>query len=258
MGEELGMHDGAVRFRRLRFFRSRKDPDHHLNANDLLFSCLEFEMSKNENPSLFELWVLARKWSPASAPLAKIRTINHSHKIIIIIYCLILSVDTMFPVIRRSLNRSCLLPTMVARAGVIVRTNMYSPISSFRQVDPEKIFDEIDSLDGVIDKAEFLWALDQLCYNDLVKVHKAAEAYLAYLENKLQTVQKMEGDIVELEAAYAEKQDAYNNIRLMTAADIDALFDKSQMKKKDLKDSLGELKSLIAEAHSTLHIEREN
>jgi hypothetical protein len=125
-------------------------------------------------------------------------------------------------------------------------------------VDPEKIFDEIDSPDGVIDKAEFLWALDRLCYSDLVKVHKAAEAYLAYLEKKLQTVEKMESDILELEAACVEKQDAYNNIRLMTAADIDALFDKSQMKKENLKDSLGELKSLIAEAHSTLHIERES
>jgi hypothetical protein len=165
----------------------------------------------------------------------------------------------MFPVIRQSLNRSCLLPTMVARAGVIVRTNMYSPLSSFRQVDPEKIFDEIDTdKDGVINKAEFLWALDRLCYTDLVKVHKAAETNLASLEKKLKTVEKMEGDIVELEAAYAEKQNAYNNIGLMTAADIDALFDKSQIKKKDLKDSLGELKSLIAEAHSMFHIERGN
>jgi hypothetical protein len=129
---------------------------------------------------------------------------------------------------------------------------MYSPLGFKEAANIDRIFEEIDTeKNGVISKEEFKAALERMNYYDLLKVHKSVHANL---EKKIAVVEKIEKGMVELEAAYEEKQKAYSNVGMMTGAEIDALFDKSKMKKKEVKVSVGELRGLIAQAKDMFHI----
>jgi aryl-alcohol dehydrogenase-like predicted oxidoreductase len=131
-----------------------------------------------------------------------------------------------------------------ARLGGSVRTNMYSPMSSYDyDIDPEAIFDEIDTNgDGVISKEQFVEALNRLNYSDLLRIHKAANANM---EEKLKTITEIEKNMEALAEANAKKQQAYSNVGNMTGTEIDALFDVSKLKKKEIHTLLGDLRDLI-------------
>lgn len=110
----------------------------------------------------------------------------------------------------------------------------------------DEIFDEIDAdKNGVISKDEFKAALERMSYYDLIKVQQAAHANL---EKKLEVVAKIENHMGELEANYEKKQAAYSNVGMMTASEIDALFEESKSKKKDIRTCLEEIKDLVAKA----------
>jgi adenylosuccinate synthase len=75
-----------------------------------------------------------------------------------------------------------------------------------------------------------------------------AKDQLDRLAKKMAHVEDIEQHVAALEANYAVKQEAYHNIGMNTAADIDALFADSKLKKDNIKNSLTELKTLINEA----------
>lgn len=118
-------------------------------------------------------------------------------------------------------------------------------------MDLSKLFDQVDGdKDGAIDKHEFLMALQLVKYEDFMKTQADAKENLERLAKKMATVEKLEQHLAELEETYQVKQEAYNNIGLKTAAEIDALFADSKLKKDNIKSSIGELKSLIYEARA--------
>lgn len=115
------------------------------------------------------------------------------------------------------------------------------------------MFDQIDAdHDGAISKQEFLKALESMHYGELIQVHEAAKRNLDALGKKLETIEAIEGHMKDLEAMYEEKHDAYNNIGMTTASDIEFLFSKSRSKKDDIKDSLGELRTLVEDARDIM------
>jgi hypothetical protein len=75
-----------------------------------------------------------------------------------------------------------------------------------------------------------------------------AKDQLDRLAKKMSHVEELERHVADLEANYAVKHDAYNNIGMQTAAEIDALFADSKLKKDSMKNTLSELKALINEA----------
>lgn len=75
-----------------------------------------------------------------------------------------------------------------------------------------------------------------------------AKDLLDRLAKKMAHVEDIEQHVAALEENYAVKQEAYNNIGMNTAAEIDALFADSKLKKDNIKNSLSELKTLIKEA----------
>ena len=117
------------------------------------------------------------------------------------------------------------------------------------ELDPNKIFDKVDTnQDNMINRDEFLHALESIQYDELLKLHEIAKNNLANLSKKLHTVKLIEKHLQDLENVYEEKQNIYNNVGWETSADIDALFQKSKTSKNDMKDALSELKDLIEEA----------
>ena len=79
-----------------------------------------------------------------------------------------------------------------------------------------------------------------------------AKDQLDRLAKKMSHVEDLERHVAELEANYSVKHEAYNNIGMKTAAEIDALFADSKLKKDNIKNSLTELKKLIHEAREIL------
>lgn len=129
-----------------------------------------------------------------------------------------------------------------------------SPSSSSavtRPIDPSKLFDQVDGdKDGTIDKHEFLTALQMVNYENVMKAQEQAKENLNRLTRKMATVEKLEQYLADLESNHELKQQAYNNIGMSTAAEIDALFAESKLKKDHIKDSIRELKSMIHEARA--------
>ena len=117
------------------------------------------------------------------------------------------------------------------------------------EMNPNKIFDKVDTNnDNFISRDEFLEALGSIQYDELLKIHEIAKNNLQSLSKKLDTVNRIETHLQELEQTYDEKQTIYNNVGWETSADIDALFAKSKSTKSEMKDALTELKELIEEA----------
>jgi hypothetical protein len=130
---------------------------------------------------------------------------------------------------------------------------MYNPIK-FDAIDPDKIFDEIDVTGtGTISREEFKAALSRLRYSDLLKIHEAAEANLRALDTKLETLDKIEKDLNELNSISKQKKQAYNNVGFTTAADLDALFDESRLTRKRVHSNVSELKGNISQARDAYY-----
>ena len=126
-----------------------------------------------------------------------------------------------------------------------VRSNMYAPLKSI-EADPDLIFDELDTDgDGFITKEEFRTALSRLSYGEVLKLHEAVHANL---EAKLQAVENIERNMKDLNELYEKKKQAYHNVGFMTAAEIDALFDNSKMKKAEVAKNVDQLKGLIGKS----------
>ncbi|KAG7342366.1 EF hand domain containing protein [Nitzschia inconspicua] len=131
---------------------------------------------------------------------------------------------------------------------VVVRSlSMYNPIK-FDAVHPDKIFDEIDTTgSGTITRDEFKAALGRLRYSDLLKIHEAAVANLKAIDSKMEKLQEIEQDMMDLKEIAGRKKDVYNNIGMTTAADIDILFDQAKMTRQRLKNNVIELKGQLSQ-----------
>ena len=137
-------------------------------------------------------------------------------------------------------------PALAATTTTTSRRLVYT---MSEELDPNKIFDKVDTnQDNMINRDEFLHALESIQYDELLKLHEIAKNNLANLSKKLHTVKLIEKHLQDLENVYEEKQNIYNNVGWETSADIDALFQKSKTSKNDMKDALSELKDLIEEA----------
>jgi hypothetical protein len=141
--------------------------------------------------------------------------------------------------------------------AVAIRSlSMYDTLGSHKlanpPLDPDYIFDEIDTRgDGVITREEFKAALSKLRYNELLAIHEAAKANLEAIHRKMKHLEEIEKDMDELKTLTKQKQDAYNNIGMTTAADLDALFDQSKMKRKNIKSSLSGMKDSLEKARDS-------
>ena len=150
--------------------------------------------------------------------------------------------------LRQSLLHKSKLSSFRAAAGVtriVTRTNMDGGLAG-KDLDPLRIFDEVDTNgDGVISKDEFVQALNRLNYHDLVRTHSAAQSNA---EQKLETIAQIEHGMKNLADAHAAKQEAYSNVGMMTGAEIDALFDRSQSHKDEIHTLIGDLRALISKS----------
>jgi len=118
-------------------------------------------------------------------------------------------------------------------------------------IDPSRLFDQVDAdKDGSINKHEFLTVLQLVKHEDIMKAQADARDNLERLSRKMESVERLEQHMADLEANYELKHQTYNNIGMRTAAEIDELFTESKLKKDNIKDSIGELKSLIYEARA--------
>jgi hypothetical protein len=125
---------------------------------------------------------------------------------------------------------------VAANTSSSTTTAEYAAASALLEVKPDIIFDEIDiDQSGVISKEQFVEALNRLNYYELKRVHKVVHANM---EHKLKAVDTIEEGLRELAEAHAEKSRAYSNVGMMTACEIDALFDKTRKKKQAIKESV--------------------
>jgi hypothetical protein len=123
--------------------------------------------------------------------------------------------------------------------------SMYNTIK-FDAIDPDKIFDEIDTTgSGTITRAEFKAALGNLRYNDLLKVHEAAAANLQVIDAKLKKLDEKGMD--DLHEISSRKKDVYNNIGMTTAADLVILFDEAKMTRERMRSSVSDLKGQLSQ-----------
>jgi hypothetical protein len=143
-------------------------------------------------------------------------------------------------ILLRNLARRSASPAVAVRP-----MSMYNPIK-FDEIDPDKIFDEIDTKgDGKITRDEFKAALGRLRYSDLMKIHDAAVANMAALDQKLKTLDDIEQDMSDLKNITEKKQQMYNNIGMTTAADLEELFSEAKTKRKRVKENVGKLRGLV-------------
>ena len=122
------------------------------------------------------------------------------------------------------------------------------------KVDPSKAFKDVDDdKDGLISLEQFKNALQELQYNEMKEtqttIHKFMDQQRNRLEKKLDLILYIEEQLLELTETCEAKEDVYyNNVGMTTASDIDVLFAKSALRRKDIQKSINELKGLVEEA----------
>jgi EF hand len=149
---------------------------------------------------------------------------------------------------RTAVFRSLSLKIGTTRSGsaAVRALSMYQPIK-FDAIDPDKIFDEIDTTgSGTITREEFKATLSRLRQQDLMKIHEAAAANLKAIDAKMEKLNEIEKGMDDLKKISTRKQDVYNNIGMTTAADIDSLFDEAKMTRRRMKNSVAELKGKLS------------
>lgn len=131
--------------------------------------------------------------------------------------------------------------------------SMYNPIK-LDDIDPDKIFDEIDiSKSGSISREEFKAAMGRLRYKDLMKIHEAAVANAKVVDSKLNKLEEIENDMEDLKRIERHKHDIYNNIGMTTAADLDELFDEAKLTRRRVRNTVTELKGQLSRTRDAYH-----
>lgn len=121
-------------------------------------------------------------------------------------------------------------------------------------IDMNKLFNEVDGdHDGSINRSEFNAALRLVKYDGILKGQALAREQLGRLAKELETVERLERHVADIEARYGDLQRPYSCIGWETAAEIDALFANSKLKKDCIKDTINDLKSLIHGARATFN-----
>ena len=155
-----------------------------------------------------------------------------------------------------SASQQIIVPTNCSRSkrfsSNLSRVRTDSSAGSFHQgslLDVNKLFHEVDSdHDGSIGKSEFNVAMRLVQYDGILRTQVEAKKELDRLAKESATLERLERQVADIEARYGDVETPYNSIGWGTAAEIDALFADSKLKRESIRDTIDELKSLINDA----------
>jgi Ca2+-binding EF-hand superfamily protein len=121
-------------------------------------------------------------------------------------------------------------------------------------IDIAKLFDKVDSdSDGYINKSEFLAALKLVKYDGILKTQADAKDELNRLSKKMETLERLEKDMVDLEESYTLQQKVCNTQDMMMESEVQDMFAASDLKKDSIRKAINELRNQIFESRATFN-----
>jgi hypothetical protein len=121
-------------------------------------------------------------------------------------------------------------------------------------IDLAKLFDEVDGdHDGVINKNEFLAALKLVQYDSILKTKADAKGELDRLTKKMETLERLERNMSDLEESYTLQKQVCNTEGMMMEAEVQDMFAESELKKDNIRRAINELKAQIFSSRATFN-----
>jgi hypothetical protein len=121
-------------------------------------------------------------------------------------------------------------------------------------IDIAKLFDKVDGdSDGYINKNEFVAALKLVKYDGILKTQADAKDELNRLSKKMETLERLEKDLADLEQSYTLQQKVCNTQDMMMESEVQDMFVDSDLKKDNIKKAIYELRNQIFTSRATFN-----